>query len=374
MAVASLALLQSHATRLARHALLATLRCWRLHAHKGVVLEQATAATARRVVARSGLPSVDSRRGTSWTVAVGTSWSRSSSRDGAASAASLACQLRRRANLAAAFGAWAGPAMRTAAARWLRHRLASGRLGAAFAHLVAVAQWRGACRHAVRTFVWRGGAMAVRAWLAQVALALSRAGSLRRATVHWRIRRARASLRALRAHACGAYARCRELARLRHASDLAERRALRAWREAGSLHRLVCSAAPRRAAIDCRRALASWMATCALRLAACQMHRRTARVLVTHPLHGAWSALRAGGARWAVLRRCVAGSIAHGLLRAVGTWREAAAGARWAGRALLRRQHAALLTALLAWRGGAAPRRRLCELSARCTLLLNPNP
>ena len=50
MAVASLALLQSHATRLARHALLATLRCWRLHAHKGVVLEQATAGFAQALL------------------------------------------------------------------------------------------------------------------------------------------------------------------------------------------------------------------------------------------------------------------------------------------------------------------------------------
>ena len=361
MAVASLALLQEYARRLLRHRLSAALCCWRLHALKGVWLEGATATAARRVASRSNVPPVDHRRSTG-------GWPASSRHD-AVSATSLACQLRLWADLAAAFGAWARPAMRTAATRRMRHRLASGRLGAAFAHLVAASQWRLVCRHAVRTFVWRGGAMAMRTWLARVAVALSRKFTLRRAAHHWRLRRARASLRALRAHARGAYATCRELSRLRHASDRAGSRALRTWRDAGTLRRLVRGAVSRRSPIDCRRALARWMDACALRLAAFQLHRRTARMLVTNPLRGVWSALRAGGARWAVLRRCVVTRITDGLLRAVDAWREAAAGARLVARARLRWHRAALVAATLAWRGGAAPRRRLCEISARCTLL-----
>ena len=458
MAVASLALLHKHAHILVQHDLRGALRCWRLHARRGARLGEATAATARRVVAvRSAhLPtSVGSRHRTdgrprSQSHSVNATILACSGHTDGAHATGLACALRRRSDLAAAFGAWAGTAMATAATRRLRHRLAMRvrvRLGAAFMSLEAGAQWRSMCRHAVRTFVWRGGAMAMRTWLAQVArtpiptltltlslsltpkpnpnpdpnlaqvaVALSRKFSLRRAASHWRQRRARATLCALRAHARGAYATGRELARLQHASGRAEARALRAWREAGTLRRLVSAVVARRMALDCRRALASWMEACALRLArcqptltptltltptftltptlaltftltltptpdpnptqaACQLHRRTARMLTAHPLRGAWSALRAGGARWSLLRRCVVASLTNSLLGALDTWRGAAAEARGGRRALHRRQRGALVAALAAWRGGAAPLRRLCEITSRCMLLpLTPTP
>ena len=366
MAVASLAVQHTYARRRARHALSAALRCWQRHARMGACLADATAATARRVAARSGvrsgMPSEEHSRSVS---------GRSSGQGATERATRLACELRTRAELAAAFGTWARPATRAAAARRLWQRVVRGRLGAGLARLVAAAEWRGECRHAVRTFVWRGGAVALRTWLAQVAVALARQYALRRAACHWRLQRTRASLRRLRAHARGAYARCRELSRVRHASDRAVRRALRTWCDAGRLHRLVRAAVRRRLPSDCRRALATWMQACALRLALRQMARRTARMLVAQPLRGAWSALRAGGARWAVLRRCVVARISKGLLCAVGTWREVAAEARVAARALRCRQLGALVAALAAWRRGAAPRRRLCEIeiSARCALL-----
>ena len=366
MAVASLALQHKYARRRARHALSAALRCWQRHARMGACLADATAATARRVAARSGvrsgMPSEEHSRSAS---------GRSSGRSAAERATRLACQLRTRAELAAAFGTWAGPAMRGAAARRLRQRVARGRLGAGLTRLVATAEWRGACRHAVRTFVWRGGAVALRTWLAQVAAALARQYALRRAASHWRLQRTRASLQRLRVHAQGAYARCRELSRVRHASARAVRRALRTWCDACRLHRLVRAAEGRRLASERRRALAAWMEACALRLALRQMALRTARMRVTLPLRGAWSALRAGGARWAVLHRCVAARISKALLRAVATWRQAAAEARVAARALRCRQLGALVAAVAAWRHGAAPRRRLCEIeiSARCALL-----
>ena len=64
-------------------------------------------------------------------------------------------------------------------------RLLAPRQGEALlARLMAAAEWRGACRHAVRTFVWRGGAVALRTWLAQVAVALARQYALRRAASH----------------------------------------------------------------------------------------------------------------------------------------------------------------------------------------------
>ena len=107
MAVASLALQHKYARRRARHALSAALRCWQRHARMGACLADATAATARRVAARSGvrsgMPSEEHSRSAS---------GRSSGRSAAERATRLACQLRTRAELAAAFGTWAGPAMR----------------------------------------------------------------------------------------------------------------------------------------------------------------------------------------------------------------------------------------------------------------------
>ena len=179
--MASLALLHKHAHILIQLDLRGALRCWRLHARRGARLGEATAATARRVVAvRSAhLPtSASSSHGTdgrprSQSHSVHATILACGAHTDGVHATRLACALRRRSDLAAAFGAWAGTAMATAARRRLRHGVATRvrvRLGAAFTSLEAGAQWRGMCRHAVRTFVWRGGAMAMRTWLAQVAL------------------------------------------------------------------------------------------------------------------------------------------------------------------------------------------------------------
>lgn len=101
-------------------------------------------------------------------------------------------------------------------------------------------------------------------------------------------------------------------------------------------------------------ALASWMEACALRLAHCQRRRRTVQLLVARLLRGAWSTLRSSGAERALRRSSAAAFTTTRLLRAVNSWRLAAVEAGLAVRALTRRQHTSLGTALVTWRGGAA--------------------
>ena len=63
-------------------------------------------------------------------------------------------------------GAWVDDAASKTARRVVAGELRND-MAATFASLVAAAWWRRMCRHAVRTIVWRGAAMAMRTWMDQ---------------------------------------------------------------------------------------------------------------------------------------------------------------------------------------------------------------